>query len=79
MNVGEVSINIQQNARKTSFSQEQCEQILAFHSLLFTEAWLLKKEFLVKAFENKENTYFVVPTIIGTFLLFVIYILFFVI
>nr|AVK59458.1 Dicer-2-PA [Nezara viridula] len=64
MNVGEVSINIQQNARRITLSQEQCEQILAFHSLLFTEALLLKKEFLVRAFENKENSYYIVPTIV---------------
>lgn len=64
MNVGEVSINIQQNARKITLSQDQCEQVLAFHSLLFTEAWSLKKEFLVRSYENKENSYYIVPTII---------------
>ncbi|XP_014275311.1 endoribonuclease Dicer [Halyomorpha halys] len=64
MNVGEVRVNIQQNARKITLNQEQYKKILAFHSLLFTEAWSLKKEFLVREYENKENSYYVVPAIV---------------
>ncbi|XP_014251027.1 endoribonuclease Dicer isoform X2 [Cimex lectularius] len=65
MNVGKIKVNVKVNERKIRLTQKQIDDLFHFHCLLFTNVVALVKPFVVKDFENYENSFFIIPMVPG--------------
>ncbi|KAK9511555.1 hypothetical protein O3M35_000188 [Rhynocoris fuscipes] len=63
MNVGEVNIEILDNIKTVKLNKVQINSLFTFHCLLFTEVLPNMKKFLMRDYENDENSFFIIPTI----------------
>ncbi|KAF6212356.1 hypothetical protein GE061_012878 [Apolygus lucorum] len=63
MNIGEVVVSVLENIPTVQLTREEINLASNFQTFLFTEVLSLAKKFLVKDFENQENSYWVVPVI----------------
>jgi hypothetical protein len=74
MNVGESKVRIVSNAACLRVTHEEVKDLEAFSAMLFRQLLKLMKSFLMVDKDNKENSYFVVPTRVGkTILVFFLY------
>ncbi|KAJ9599534.1 hypothetical protein L9F63_010006, partial [Diploptera punctata] len=62
MNVGEILIHVVQNASRVYLTYEQVEQLKSFNIMVFRKLLKLMKHFTIVDNEDKENSYFIVPT-----------------
>lgn len=67
MNVGEVNIQILENVETIKLSINEINLLFRFHCLLFAEVLKITKKFVMRDYENLENSFFLVPTIEGIF------------
>jgi hypothetical protein len=65
MNVGEIEVNVVSNAACIRVTCEDIRDLEAFNVMLFGQLLKLMKSFLIVDKDNKENSYFVVPTQVG--------------
>jgi hypothetical protein len=65
MNVGELRVHTENNAVRLRLTQEDVKDLEAFNAMLFRELLKLMRTFMVVDKDNKENSYFVVPTCLG--------------
>ncbi|PNF18314.1 hypothetical protein B7P43_G14501 [Cryptotermes secundus] len=65
MNVGELRVHIENNAVCLHLTHEDIQDLEAFNAMLFRELLKLMRTFMVVDKDNKENSYFVVPTRLG--------------
>lgn len=65
MNVGESKVRIVSNAACLRVTHEEVKDLEAFSAMLFRQLLKLMKSFLMVDKDNKENSYFVVPTRVG--------------
>ncbi|XP_073981490.1 endoribonuclease Dcr-2 isoform X5 [Rhodnius prolixus] len=65
MNVGEVNIQILENVETIKLSINEINLLFRFHCLLFAEVLKITKKFVMRDYENLENSFFLVPTIEG--------------
>jgi hypothetical protein len=65
MNVGEIEVHIVSNAACIRVTHEDIRDLEAFSAMLFGQLLKLMKSFLIVDKDNKENSYFVVPTQVG--------------
>uniref|UniRef100_A0A0K8S5D2 Uncharacterized protein n=1 Tax=Lygus hesperus TaxID=30085 RepID=A0A0K8S5D2_LYGHE len=63
MNMGEVVIRVLDSISTVTLTQNEITMASNFHTFLFTEVLPVAKKFLVKDFDNQENSYWVVPVI----------------
>jgi len=65
MNVGETEVRIVSNAACVRVTRDDIRDLEAFSAMLFGQLLKLMKTFLIVDKDNKENSYFVVPTQVG--------------
>jgi hypothetical protein len=65
MNVGELNVHIENNAVRLCLTQDDVGDLEMFNAMLFRQLLKLMKPFMMLDKDNKENSYFVVPTRLG--------------
>jgi hypothetical protein len=65
MNVGELNVHVENNAVCLHLTHDDVEDLEMFNAMLFKHLLKLMKPFMMVDKDNKENSYFMVPTHLG--------------
>jgi hypothetical protein len=65
MNVGELRVHIENNAVRLHLTHADIEDLETFNAMVFGQLLKLMKPFVMVDKDNRENSYFVVPTCLG--------------